>query len=144
MAKTTKKTDKTAIEFDFKKIDSYEAACKFRNEDPEAILPDVSKSPEFLKKYTIAAFKLAYTNNVIRNGSKLDWSNGNEWKYGPWHGIKADKKHPAGFGFSGSDYTFTYAGTRIGSRLSSKSADETIHFAEIMHNEWMDFKLEIE
>ena len=145
MEKNTKKTDnKKSKDFDFRSIDSYESACKYKNDDPEAILPDVSKCPPFLQKFVIAAFKLAYTNDIMRNGFKFNWNNSAEWKYQPWHGIKSDSEHPSGFAFSGSDFKYTSTSTDLGSRLLCESSEKAIHFAEIMHPEWMDFKLEIE
>jgi len=142
MEKKTKK-QKKSIEFDFRKIKSYEDACKFTNVDPQVQLPDVSKVPQFLKNYVLAAFRLAYSAFVLRNGSKLNWANGSI-KFEPWHWIKADKEHPSGFGFSRSNFTGAYTSSVIGSRLSMEKYEKALHFAENFQDDWKYFKLEIE
>jgi hypothetical protein len=142
----TKKTITKTKEkdFDFTTIKSYEDACIRANIDPVKSLPDVKICPAFLKKFIIAAYKLAIIASAIRNGSKLDWSNGNELKYYPWHWIKAYKEHTAGFGFSFSVYSLTYMYAYIGSRLSFPTLEQALYFAENFHDIWIDFKLEIE
>ena len=138
------KKTKTEKAFDFTTIKSYEDAAKRINIDAVKSLPDVSKCPAFLKKFIVAAYKLAVIASAIRGDIKLDWSNPNEWKYYPYHWIKADKKHPAGFGFSASGYTYAHSCTDIGSRLSFDTSEKALYFSKNFHDLWIDFKLEID
>lgn len=137
------KKTKKAAKFDFKTIRSYEDACKRQKIDPIKSLPDVSGIPKNLKKYIIAIYKLTIIASAIRDGSKLNWADSNQWKHQPYHWVDADKKRPSGFGFSLSAYDIWLTSSYCSSRLCFESGEKAIYFAENFHDLWIDFKLEI-
>ena len=55
--------------------------------------------------------KLKLIARVINQGWTPDWDDNNQKKWYPWFSLSS------GFGFSGSDYLCTSAGTAVGSRL---------------------------
>ena len=110
---------------DYKKIKTFEDACKIRKIDPTA-LPEVSMLPVIHQKSIIAHYKLIIIAEAINNGWQPNWNNSNEWKYYPWFEVKADKEHPAGFGFSLTYYVLWLTYTNVGSRLCFKTRDTAI------------------
>jgi hypothetical protein len=107
----------------------FEAACKTLSEDPTNI-PDVSTFTERLRKHTIADFKLDVIHRARTLNNECDWTNTNEYKYWAYFGIKVDKSHPSGFGFSYSCCDCSDTTSDVGSRFCFRTSKEAIEFAD--------------
>ena len=116
----------------FESITTFEQACKARNYDPQS-LPDVSNSPEHLRKYLIAAHKLAIIAEALNEGWTPDWENRSQYKYFPWFTYKS------GFGFSCTSYDIWCTLTLTGSRLCYKSSEVAIYAGEQFETIYNDF-----
>jgi hypothetical protein len=133
----TKKAVKKADEFDYKSIDSIEAAYKKVSFDP-INLPDVSKVPdEFQKeaKASVALFKLMLFYKAINNGWIARMGDGNQAKYFPWAYVSS-----SGLGFSVSGYHYAYADAGVGSRLCTDTSEKALFafkICEDLYKEWM-------
>jgi hypothetical protein len=134
MATKTKKTT-TPKKFDYKKIKTFEDACKRLGIDPIKI-PDLDGIPEEFHKPIIAGYKLMIVYKAINNGWRPDWSNWNQYKYYPWFGVLS-----SGFGFSDTTYYFAYARTGVGSRLCTDTSDKAIYIAEQFKALYQDYFL---
>lgn len=115
----------------YKKIKTWEDACKIHNIDPKK-LPKVSMLPEKFQKWLIATYKMGVITEAINTKEDgtiwiPNWNDNSQYKYTPWFGIKATKKKPSGVGFSDSDYDFWGAGTVVGSRLCFETRDQVSH-----------------
>jgi hypothetical protein len=71
------------------------------------------------QKRAIYTEKIYLIAEVLNEGVKLDWSNGNQRKWAPWF-----KWNGAGFGFSGSDYDFGNTFSGVGSRFASEELSD--------------------
>lgn len=98
---------------DYRKIKTFEDACKALNSDQS--IPDFSMLPSQHQKSAEAYCKLIIIAEALNNGWKPDWDNFNEIKYTPWFYNKS------GFGLSYYDYVYWSTRTFVGSRLCFKS-----------------------
>jgi hypothetical protein len=135
MTTTSKKTVKRTPKFDYKKIKTFEDACKKLNVDPSR-LPDVSGiTGEFAKPIT-AVYKLYIIYKAINNGWTPDWSNRRQDKYYPWFWVSS-----SGFGFSGAGYFFDLTDSPVGSRLCTDSSEKALYIAKQFSAEFQEFLL---
>ena len=105
-----------------KKITSYESACKALKLNPKK-LPIVTGLPQEHQKALIAHYKLVIIVQALNDGWKPDWRNPGQCKYYPYFYIDGGKKGTSGFGFSATDYVWTYTGTYGSSRLCFKTRE---------------------
>jgi len=132
--KTTKKE-----KFDFRTINSFEAACKRMNVDP-TILPEVSMLPERFRKAIVAVYKLFIIFEAVNNGWVCRPGDVSQKKYSPWLWVLSSG---AGFDSSTYDYTFTTTGT--GSRLCTETPEQSTFIGEtfgVLGQEYKDFFLQ--
>lgn len=132
----------------YKKIKTWEDACKVNNVKPTA-LPEVSMLPKKFQGWLVAAYKLGVVAEAINTDEdgKIwtpDWSNWDQWKYFPWFEVKATKEQPSGVGFSDSHYGGWYSGTGVGSRLCFSSKEQVEHIQEHFSDLYKEFLLIIE
>ncbi|MCC6867050.1 MAG: hypothetical protein IT280_12920 [Ignavibacteria bacterium] len=111
---------------DYKKIKSFEDACKARKIDPKA-LPEVSMLPVIHQKAIVAHYKLIIIAEAINDGWQPNWNDSNEWKYYPWFEVETDEDRPAGFGFSCTSYVGWSTITSVGSRLCFKTRETAVY-----------------
>lgn len=129
----SKKTKKSA--FDFRTINSFEAACAKENIDP-LHMPDVSGIPEEFRKAIIGVYKLMVIFKAINNGWRPDWNDYNQLKYFPWFRVLS-----SGFGFSGSAYGYDVTFAYSSSRLCTYGSEQALFIAETFGAEYGDFFL---
>jgi hypothetical protein len=110
----------------YKKIKTFEDACKAVNVDPTK-LPDVSMLTPGMQKFIMANYKLSIIAEALNEGKKADWFNWDEYKYFPWFEINADESNRSGVGFSDSDYVLWRTFTGVGSRLSFRSRELALY-----------------
>jgi len=135
MATKNKKVAKSIPEFDYKKIKTFEDACKKVNADPKN-LPDVSGILQEFAKPIIAAYKLMIIYKAINNGWKPDWSNWNQYKYYPWFEVLS-----SGFGFSDTTYNYANTYTSVGSRLCTDTSEKARYVAKQFESEYVEYFL---
>ena len=104
---------------DFKKIKSFEDACKALKVD--ATLPDFSKAPAMHQKGLLAHYKLVLIVQAVNGGWQPNWADTNEYKYELWPDVEA--KENGGFGLSFCDFAGWFTGPPCGSRLFFKSRE---------------------
>lgn len=121
-------------------IKTFAQACKIAKVDSKK-LPDVSMLPKKHQKSFIAYFKLIIIAQAINEGWEPDWNNSNEYKYTPWFEVKADKKRPAGFGFSAAGYGTWRTFTAVGSRLCFKSRELALYAGKTFTDIYIDYLL---
>ena len=123
-----------------KKIKTFADACRVLKLKTKS-LPDISILPKKHQKSMTAYYKLVIIAEALNEGWTPDWSDHNQYKYTPWFGIAADKKRPAGFGFSGTycDSWRTYTGA--GSRLCFKTAELARYAGKQFAGLYQDFLL---
>jgi hypothetical protein len=134
MATKGKKLAKSKEVFDFRTIKTFEDACKKLGIDP-AKLPGENIPKEFSKP-TVSAYKLMVIYKAINNGWKPDWSDHNQCKYYPWHGVLS-----SGFGFDVSDYYYAYTVASVGSRLCTDTSEKALYIANQFEAEYKEFFL---
>jgi hypothetical protein len=132
--KTSKEKNKK-LKFDYKKIKTFEDACKKEKLNPED-LPDVSKIPEEFRKPVMAGLKLMIVYKAINNGWKPDWGNFNQGKYYPWFKVLS-----SGFGFSAAHYYYGSTGATVGSRLCTDTSEKAIYIGSQFKAEYIDYFL---
>lgn len=71
------------------------------------------------QKRAIYTEKIYLIAEVLNEGVKLDWSNGNQRKWAPWFQWQG-----AGFGFSDSDYDYDFTHSTVGSRFASEELSD--------------------
>ena len=122
------------------KIKTFEDACKALKLSPKA-LPDVSGLPEKHRNALIAHYKLVIIAEALNEGWQPNWNDSDEYKYYPWFEIKANKKKPAGFGFSYTHYDFWSTHTTVGSRLCFKSRELSDYAAKQFEKLYVEYFL---
>ena len=138
MKKEAKKAAKDNVEFDFRTINSFEAACKKENLDPNA-LPDVSMIPEEFRRALVGVYKLFIIFKAINNGWIADYTDPNQNKFYPWLSVLS-----SGFGFSASYYACDGTDANVGSRLCTYSSETAFYIGEkfgVLGEEYKDFFL---
>lgn len=120
---------------DFKKIKTYEDACKVLKVDPKN-LPGVSKLPKHERQHIINSVKLSRivralnTDHSTGKAWEPNWHDTTQPKYFIWNSVKASKKNPGGTAFSYSYYFSWYTNAIVSSRLSLQSSDRVMHLNE--------------
>jgi hypothetical protein len=127
--------EKTAKKFDYKKIKTFEDACKHLDLDP-AKLPEISTIPEEFRKVIIAGFKLMIIYKAINNGWKPDWANYNQVKYYLWFEVLS-----SGFGFSYSDSGCGTSDTPVGSCLCTDTSEKALYIGKQFQADYEDYLL---
>lgn len=107
----------------YKKIKSYEDACKAIGIDPEH-LPEVSNLPEDLAQYIVDCYRLAVVNQAINGKWRADYGNHDQRKFYPWFSIEEDYVPGSGGGFSFLVSHFDLADTRVGARLAYETREQ--------------------
>ncbi|MEO7212620.1 hypothetical protein [Mucilaginibacter sp.] len=102
-----------------KKPDSFEQACEMQGYDQATALPDVSKMPEHLQAYTLAANKRLIIAEAIKGG-KHPGPKDRHW-FPVFNSLGA-------FVFSGTDSSYTF--TTLGARLDFNTETESDFFGE--------------
>jgi hypothetical protein len=103
----------------FKKIKTFEDACKKLGLDPVKVIPDFSMYPEQDKKALIAHAKLVIIAKALNDGWKPDWENGNWDKFYPWFKMSSS----SGAGFAYGDCDGWGSDSSVGSRLCFVSSE---------------------
>jgi hypothetical protein len=132
----TKTTTKKELKFDFKTMNTVEAAFKKCGLDP-ATLPDVSKLPERFSFLT-TCFILSVIFEAINDGWEPDFSNHNQYKYFPWPWISS-----SGFGFSSAIYGCAGTNSAVGSRLCTDTSEKAIWILEQFPELWRHWLLNV-
>jgi len=133
--KIKKSTATAAKKFDYKKIKTFEDACKKLGIDP-AKLPDLNGIPEEFHKPIIAGYKLMIVYKAINNGWRPDWSNWNQYKYYPWFRVLS-----SGFGFSCANFGSACTATCVGSRLCTDTEDKALYIGTQFQDLYKDYFL---
>lgn len=131
--------------FDYKKIDSYEAACADQGRDPEAA-PNVSKLPEGEARYILAAHKLAVIAVSLNrdedgNPTKANWNDTSEYKWFPWMRVHADKDTPSGSALSLYVTAYVLSFAVVPARLTCREEEVAEYFFEQFKPLWEDYIL---
>lgn len=105
--------------------DSQEAflqACELRGYDPETILPDVSKQPEWLQRYTHSSIKRLVIAEGINNGRVR--KPGEETVYFPVWDLTDNS---SGLGFARTGYDRWRTHTIVGPRLLLENSSNALY-----------------
>lgn len=126
---------------DFTEITTIEAAFEDRKIDYK-IMPDLSMLPERFREPMIGFYEMMVATEAVNGteGKLPDYTDGS-WKYTPWLGVDANKKHPSGFGFSCTNCAYWYTYTAVGSRLSLIDSERALHVARNFHSSHIKHKL---
>ncbi|HEY4148911.1 MAG TPA: hypothetical protein VGM41_08280 [Chitinophagaceae bacterium] len=104
---------------------AFEEACAQRGYNPIEILPDVSRLPEWLQKYTHSAIKRVVIAEAINDGRIR--KPGKETVYFPLWDLT---DNTSGFGFSGTYSDVWGTHTFVGSRLEFFSREDSDFFGK--------------
>jgi hypothetical protein len=115
-------------------IKTWEDICAALQRDPNA-LPDVSMLPEKHQKFVLASIKLTYAAEALNEGWEPNWNNPKEDKYYNYFWVDADKKRPAGFGFTDAHTGWTGTSADVGARVIFKTSTLAI-YARVQFKEW--------
>ncbi|MDR2009922.1 MAG: hypothetical protein LBQ22_05525 [Bacteroidales bacterium] len=132
---TLKAVTKTAPKDIRKRIKTYPDACEFLKVEP--IVDEVLLKLGFTKD-EIAYRKLKTIAKALNEGWEPDWTNSNEYKYWPWFIYNGAS---AGFGFAHANYSASYTGTGIGSRLCFKTRELAAYAGKTFEDLYNDFFL---
>lgn len=117
----------------WKKIKTYEDACKVINEKPRN-LPDVSMLSKKEAAHVINSIKMHRVIRALNTDQSTgkvwepNWNDSSQYKYSWWVTVKASDKKPQGFAFSFSFYyDLWFTATVVGSRLLLESSDKVYH-----------------
>lgn len=107
--------------FDYRSIDSYEAACKDQGKNPEKF-PDYSECEMTPKEeqYQLSTFKsarIATSINKDEDGNEWKPIPGEDYRYYTWQWIKKDDTKRSGFGLSLRDVHYDDSDAFVASRL---------------------------
>lgn len=131
-----KKAKHTQEEFDYRTINSVEAAFKKCGLDPKT-MPDISMLPERFSFLTIV-FILSVIFEAVNNGWKPDYSDSNQGKYFPWPWVSS-----SGLGFSNSYYCCGRTGASVGFPLCTYSRETAIFIFEQFPDIWKAWLLNV-
>ena len=132
----TKKVSKRKSDFDFRSINTVEAAFKKCGLDP-ANLPDLSKLSERFSFIT-TCFILSVIFEAINDGWQPDFSNYSQRKYFPWPWVSS-----SGFGFSSAYYYYVGTVASVGSRLCTDTSEKAIWILEQFPELWKHWLLNV-
>lgn len=105
-------------EFDFRSIDSLEAAIKKTGRQ----VADFSSLPDGIRDRHQAIDEMEIICEAVNDGWVSDWENTNQPKYRCWFWMS-----PSGFAFDYSFYDYDYACAGSGSRLHLETRDKSDH-----------------
>lgn len=118
---------------DYKKIKSYEAACKALGLKP--ISDEVFNAFQKEDRKTMAAYhKLAVITRAINEGWQPDWSNRDERKYEPYMYTNS-----AGLACANTNYAPSDASTAVGSRLCFRDYERATFAVETFGELYKDY-----
>lgn len=118
---------------DYKKIKSYEAACKALGLKP--ISDEVFNAFQKEDRKTMAAYhKLAVITRAINEGWQPDWSNRDERKYEPYM-----YTNNAGLAFAYAHYARSGTGANVGSRLCFRDYERATFAVETFGELYKDY-----
>jgi len=123
----------------YQDIKTFEDACKVLNIGTE--LPQVSTLPEKHQKAIVAFYMLTTVIEAVNEGWAPDWSDTDQSKYFAYFGIEADKDTPGGSGFSGSDCSYNFNCSFVGSRLCLKDRDRVNYVRKQFEKLYKDYFL---
>lgn len=106
---------------DYKKIKTFEAACKILKIDPKK-LPDVKGISKAHQAAIIAYYKLRIIAQAINDNWKPNWKDYSQYKYYPWF-----EQNKSGLGFSYAAYAYWRTYSTVGSRLCYKDSDRAMY-----------------
>jgi hypothetical protein len=106
----------------YKKIKTYEDACKKLGIDPKKV-PIVSGISKIHREAIAAHYKIVIIAQALNDGWQPNWNDFSEYKYYPWFNVKATAKNTAGSGLSCDDYVNARTSAGVGSRLCYKSSE---------------------
>lgn len=116
-------------------VTSYESACTFLGKDPVAELP--YPNPETNRqRFANAAIKLDIINETLLDGTKLNWEDSNQRKWGPWFN---NYKSGSGFRFLVSGFDWSATGALGGARLCLDTKEKSDYFGTQFLDIWNDF-----
>jgi len=129
---------KATSNFDYRTINSVDAAFKKQNLERLTLTDIPAKVPERFRLAWLRVYELFVVFEAINNGWVPDWNNQNEYKYFPWFEIKVSG---SGFVFANSysDYACTHS--TVGSRLCTDRSEKALFIAEIFGKEYADLFL---
>lgn len=104
---------------------AFEEACALRGYDATAVLPDVSKMPEWLARYTTSNIKRLIIAESINEGRVR--KPGEEYVYYPVWDLADDS---SGSGFSYAFYFYWNTSASVGPRLEFFSRSDADFFGE--------------
>jgi hypothetical protein len=110
-------------------IKSFEEACEKQGIDPTK-LPNVKGLSPRYQKRLIADYKLSVIADALREGKDVNYNDTNEWKHFPVFIVKADEKHPSGFGLSYHGYDHWNSHSTVGVRLCFQDEDVAAYFGK--------------
>jgi len=108
-------------EKEFEKIKTFADACKSCGTTEKEFNERFSKLG--LSDDTLCYEKLKIVAQSINNGWIPDWNNSTQKKWWPWFNLSS------GFGFSASNYDYTFADSLVGSRLCFESSEKSDYAA---------------
>ncbi len=126
--------------FSKKTMALFRKACAERGIKPEPILKNGIGMPEADRKSVLAYAMLCVIIKWVNKDWTPDYLNGNP-KYYTWHWVKADKKRPAGFGFSGAHSSFGHTPTGVGSRLCFGDSANEQKWRKALEELYLAYKL---
>ena len=100
----------------YKKIKTFEVACKALKLNPKKCLPDFSAYPKEHQAGMIAHAKLVIIAQALRGEWKPNWNDSNQYKYFPWFDM-------SGSGFSCDGFAHDRSRSALGSRLCYQSSE---------------------
>jgi hypothetical protein len=110
----------------FKTSDAaFEYAAKQLGFEPENLIPDVSKMPEWLQKSTLANIKLDIIAECLRGGKPLEKG---KWHWFPVFTKQTDNK--SGSGFSYADAYLWFTDTSTGARREFHTREDAEYFGK--------------
>ncbi len=107
-------------------------------------LPDVSAIPKCFHKFIQNMYIAAVLTKALNEGWEPNWNDSSEWKYYPWTKVSADKKRPAGFGFSLSSCDYSRSSSSVGSRLCFKNSKLAIYVTKQFPEVYIPIMLMVE
>lgn len=133
---TTKKTPKSKKVFDFRTINTIEAAFKKCGLDPK-VMPDLSMLPERFNFLT-TVFVLSVIFEAVNDGWKADYTDRNQYKYYPWPWVSS-----SGLDFSDASSYYGSANTVVGFPLCTDSRAKAIFILDQFPDLWKAWLLNV-
>jgi hypothetical protein len=134
----TKTTTKTSV-FDFRTINTVEAAFERCGYDTGMLKAISSLLPEKIGNSLIAAITLAVIFQAVNDDPKFpDFSNKDQRRYFPWAFVSS-----GGLGFSDSYCDYDYASAHVGSCLCAETPEKERFIFETFPDLWKAWFLDV-